>query len=493
MHKREIGQFGLPSVLAFGLLLVTLGVTANAQTPSPQTPGGWNAVINSGSNSYSPTYAIVDATQYGTAGTDVCALINNVFGTYNLFSGTTGNFISSGVVIDARGATTLNCQSGVNPWANLLSNENANEYQNFSNTVLLPAGIITINTTWTLPNWTHLVGEGANTTIIRAGSGLSSGSDIIDMGSEVSSNYCGFTVGDCPAIVIEHLGINVGGPSIAGKGIVNCCAQELSRANDVAISNVATGLALTDTSAENSGPYTNLLISNVNTCLSIGPATTNIPPYAPTMINSRGVHGLTCSTVAGSTAAITIDGPNNTLEDISITGSSKSSQDGILIGSQGVASGNTLLNVSGTTLNNVVHIKNQTITNAPLNCPSSSSTGPFYTVCDLTMFGVAGTNTNSTIKDDLTSSTVNDATLAMYTLGEIVVSGSGPTNIGYSRYTTATVAGAVATPWLIGTTSPVGTTCTVGALYSCTGTSSSCQSALYECSGNKGWIKVTIQ
>jgi len=71
MHKREIGQFGLLSVLACGLLLVALGVPANAQTPSPQTPGGWNAVINSGGNSHSPTYAIVDATQYGTAGTDI--------------------------------------------------------------------------------------------------------------------------------------------------------------------------------------------------------------------------------------------------------------------------------------------------------------------------------------------------------------------------------------------------------------------------------------
>jgi len=77
MYKRENGRFGLSSVLECGLLLVALGVSASAQNPnSPQTPGGWNAVINSGSNSYSPTYAIVDATQYGTAGTDVCALIN---------------------------------------------------------------------------------------------------------------------------------------------------------------------------------------------------------------------------------------------------------------------------------------------------------------------------------------------------------------------------------------------------------------------------------
>ncbi|MGC2450650.1 MAG: hypothetical protein WA477_23585 [Candidatus Sulfotelmatobacter sp.] len=199
----------------------------------------------------------------------------------------------------------------------------------------------------------------------------------------------------------------------------------------------------------------------------------------------------TCSTAAGSTAAITIDGPNNTLEDISIVGSSKATQDGVLIGSQGVASGNTLVNVSGKTLNNIIHIKNQTIANAPLNCPSSSSSGPYYTVCDLTMFGLAGTNINSIIKDDLTSSTVNDSTVAMYTLGEIVVSGSGPTNIGYSRYTTATVAGTVTTPWLVGASSPVGTTCTVGALYSCTG--SSCSSALYECEGNKGWFAVKIQ
>jgi hypothetical protein len=52
---------------------------------------------------------------------------------------------------------------------------------------------------------------------------------------------------------------------------------------------------------------------------------------ANTMVNSRGVHGLTCSVSSSATseAAITIYGPSNTLEDISISGSS--SQDGALI------------------------------------------------------------------------------------------------------------------------------------------------------------------
>jgi hypothetical protein len=162
---------------------------------------------------------------------------------------------------------------------------------------------------------------------------------MIDMGyeSKASDYPCyvivnGNDTWNCPSIVIEHLGI-IG--NLNENGIVNCCAQELSRVNDVSISNATTGLALSDQFAQNSGPYSNLTISGVNTCLSIG-------LNGKALVNSRGVHGLTCSVNSGNLPAITIDGPDNSLEDITISG--VSTPDGIFIGSQAPAEGNMLFN-----------------------------------------------------------------------------------------------------------------------------------------------------
>lgn len=467
-------QFGL------GILLVTaLSMRVSAQQ-------GQNAVVQStGPITTSPSYAIVDATQFQVNGSDLCATINNVFGVYYPTVGA-----ANGIVVDARGisGTALQCTSGTNPWSNLISAENKYGNDEFTDIVLLPAGTIQIQTTWVLPNYTHLIGQGPNSTIIQAGSNITQ--DMIDMG-QASGLLCS-SLPDCPGVVIEHLELNGNGNQY---GIVNCCAQELSRVNDVSISNVKTGLWLSDRFAQNSGPYTNLTISGVNTCLSIGPA------MSGNMVNSRGVHGLQCSVNSTSSAAITVDGPNNSLEDISIS-SASSSADGIYVGSKGSAEGNTFLNIQGSGLNNVIHISNANNSgvSGPQNCPythnRTSGQGTVYNVCDLTIFGVARSSGTSTVKDDLTGTTIIDSTLAMYTLGEIV--GTNYTSFGYSRFTTATASGNTnATPWLVGATYPSGS-CKIGTLYSCTGSSSACNNstataALWQCvpvSGTPTWTKI---
>lgn len=484
MHLVKRTQLATLNLAVAVLVLAASSTNLNAQD-------GWNATVQSG-NPVTPSasYAIVDATQF--SGNDLCAMINNVFIKY--YPGTPGTSgTASGVVIDARGVSALNCSSAVNPWANLITAETAaNGSTAFSNIVLLPAGMITIQTPWLLPSFTHLIGQGPATTVIQAASGLGS-NDMIDMGTEMtppSSNPCyDSTSGtwDCPGIVIEHLGL-VGNSS--ANGIVNCCAQELSRVNDVSISTVATALWLSDQFSQNSGPYTNLTISGVNQCLKIGPASNNYK-----MINSRGVHGLTCSISNPPGAAITIDGPNNSLEDISISISGSSAQDGILIWSQGPAQGNTLFNIqgSGTGLKNVIHVKST----GPTGPASGAQNCPYYTsnlgnsvasfVCDLTIFGIAGTGT-STVQDDLTGTTITDSTLSMYILGEYV--GTKSSSFGYSRLTTATASSNTnATPWLVGATAP-SSSCAVGTIYSCTGCTAPA-GALYECmGGGSTWKKI---
>jgi len=84
--------------IAVGVVVtVTLAITANAQ--SPQTPEGWNASVYSGNVVPSPSYAVVDATQY--QGSDICAMVNSVFGVYHWNA--TNNGTAFGIVVDARG------------------------------------------------------------------------------------------------------------------------------------------------------------------------------------------------------------------------------------------------------------------------------------------------------------------------------------------------------------------------------------------------------
>lgn len=167
------------------------------------------------------------------------------------------------------------------------------------------------------------------------------------------------------------------------------------------------------------------------------------------------------------------------MEDINITESStSSSQDGILIGSIGPAQDNLLVNIHGSNLKNVIHISSN-----PGSSPLNAS--------DVTILGVTRAGGTNTIEDDLTpsgSSTntiLQDASIGMYTVGDVVQAGSN-TNAGHSRFTTSPNA----PTWLVGASAPGSAqSCAVGDLYSCD--SSSCASTLWECeSGTPEWVVV---
>jgi hypothetical protein len=438
---------------------------------------GTNAIHVGNSNVAS--VAFVDATQYAGGSQDICAVIAYVLSS----SGFYGNN-SNGVVVDARGFTgTLSCS--VNPFHNLFTSFPT---ELVSSTVLLPANTIPIQTTWVLPTDTRIVGEGSGVTVLQPTSNFGGTGDMIDMG------YSPGTLVDATGVVIEHLRLNGGGQDI--NGIVNELSQELSYVNDVTITNLGgTGLTLgTDPpdcpssndncgflgAAGDSGPYSNIYYSGSGTCLSI------------LAVSTRGVHGLTCAMTGLSAPAIVLDGPNNSLEDVTITNQSTSpSGDGILVGpmagsgySYTFAHANVLMNVAGTNLTNVVHISSHASSNS--DCPPGvSTTNPTVNdVCDVTILGISGSSIGSaTIQDDLSSTTLTNPTVAMYVVGEQMFGGTNP---GNSRFTTST---SVPT-WLMGGGSPAPSSCSVaGSLYSCTGVGGTCADTIYGCAGGS-WTKI---
>jgi hypothetical protein len=440
--------------LLLGAALVVFGyvfsspLPASAQTYPPCAKGqGFNAAYGNCTNgSPNGSFALIDASQYMNQG-DICAAIHAIFANYN------GNN-SYGTVVDARGfhpGISQGCST--NPWASL----NPLPY---SSVVLLPPGTITLSTTWTLPSYTSVVGQGPNVTIIQAGSGFSG--EIIDMGT---NTICPEAFADCPSVQIEHLGVN--GSNIAGvtAGIKNGFSQEKSWVNDVAFTNIANiALDIENSNAFNSGPYTNLTMSNVGTCLKI--------KSFPT----RGVHGLTCSTTGSSSgAAIYLDAINNSLEDIYIQGGA--SQDGILVGSQAAAGNNLLFNISGSGLNSVVHICGSSNAGHCLGIGGAS---------DITLLGIKSLSAGNTIEDDLSGTTITDSTVGMYIIGE-PVQGQGA-SIGYSRFTTSTSTNAAT--WLVGPNAPAQTpNCANGDLFSQTTVGTPPNTTLWGCGGGQ-WYAI---
>ena len=92
------------------LLLVGFSGMFLIPTIRLQAQNGSNAVVYSsgGPIAVSPSYDLVDAARFGSG--DICNSISTIFGTYN-----TSN--ANGIVIDARGVTSLTCTSGDgNPW-----------------------------------------------------------------------------------------------------------------------------------------------------------------------------------------------------------------------------------------------------------------------------------------------------------------------------------------------------------------------------------------
>jgi hypothetical protein len=162
-----------------------------------------------------------------------------------------------------------------------------------------------------------------------------------------------------------------------------------------------------------------------------------------------------------------IDSPNNSIEDVSVTG--PSGGDGILLGSRNSvksnARSNVLMNIRGAGLanGNVVHLSNNT-GGGKSNCPGS------YNACDITIMGVTSPTGVNPILDSVTGTTVPASTLGMYVLGEQIFSNSSAT--GYARLTTNPGTGNPGIPtWLVGSNPQ--TPCATGALYSCVGGSCS--------------------
>ena len=203
---------------------------------------------------------------------------------------------------------------------------------------------------------------------------------------------------------------------------------------------------------------------------------------------TRGINGLTCNG-SGSSPAILLDGSNNTIQNVSISGYSG---DGIRIGSQigsqttsGAESNNLLFNITGSSVTNLVHICGSSDT----SCGTSSS---LAAPSDITLMGVNG-GTTASIEDDVTSANLSG--VVGHVLGEQLPSG------GYSRFTTNNCAnnGVQSCPaWFVGPSAngPVAgtTSCSQvanGSLFSATtSTTSQHPTTLLGCIGST-WQKLS--
>lgn len=448
----------LESAGAFVGAVITLVVCFSIPSTQAEAQTGANAVYNSSGtcSPCTPSTAFIDASVFGGIHTDFCTVLNGILGSLGYPTG--------GAVIDARGlpatGTSNTCTSS--PWGS------GRSYVNVPSTILLPAATIIIPATWLLPNNTKLIGEGSNatggTTIQAKANSFATNTPMIQFGS---SPVC--APNPCTTISVEDLMLDGQGQFI--NGIQNANSAELSYVNNVTLYQVRnTGLMVSGT-AQNSGPYSNITLNVGNYSATTSTVCANINGLNGT----RGIHGLTCiSTNNDAEVAVYLDSSNTTIEDVNIAGF----WDGILVGSQAPAQSNVLLNISGNTHTtgvsspiNVIHISNAMTDSVP-------------NVSDLSSMGInnAGPSGTHSFQDDLTSTTLSDAYVAMYALGK-------PVNGGYSRFTTSPNAAT----WAAGTGAPSTTVpckaSTAGSLYS--NTSASASPALYVCPVGGGiWVSV---
>jgi hypothetical protein len=489
-HMRIPKIVTLYSLLRAALLLalgyIVIGGCGQAQAQCSTTGAtGFNAVYCGTATQGS--YAMVDANQF-SGGTDICLRIKNAFSAGYLSTSTL-----YGILVDARGVTpmsgTVQYSCSVNPWGSTWYQHSGTTWI-LPSVVLLPSGVISTTAKWIMPANSELIGEGSSTTILQAASAIT---DMIDMG-KADTSFCNSSAGssyNCPRVRIEHLGLDGNSQNVNVNGIVNYYAQELSYVQDVAFTNIKlTALTLwgninlqDNYASNNSGPYSGLTMTSVGTCLSIDGT-----------YDTRGVHGLNCSTSGtSSSAAIFLDGYNNSLEDITLSGSNSN---GILVGSRNAAQNNLLFNISGSGFSNLINFSNATGSG---NCPAITKAGSTsYNVCDITVIGITnGKSGTNTIYDQVSNCPVScgspvaltDSSLGLYILGEPVQYGdSNGTNdhfLGYSHFTTSPNWSS----WIVGTTSSpsgCGTTVSIGSLYSAT---SGSNGTLWECESS-GWVKV---
>jgi hypothetical protein len=457
---RYTGKLGLNAAL-FAILFVILICWAASPIPAPaQCSGsqGNNAVYapcgTGGAINPQGSSAYIDASMFNTS-SDICSRIHAALAA--IPSGVTG------AVIDARGiSASLTCPTGKTPWV----------YTSTVTTpaaILLPAQTILLNTGWTLPSRTRIVGVGGGantgstgvTTIQACKSGITGCSNftgaLVAMGS-VSTSFCPSNV--CNGISVEDLWLDGQGQNVVG--IANSFASEGSYVKHVTLNQlVGAGLSITAPSgagsAQNSGPYQDITVAPGSG------ATTGTICARILNVSTRGIHGMSCINTSSTipTVAITLDASNNSIEDVTVQGF----QNGVRLGANASAQNDLLKNISGgTSVTDVVFLTNVT----------------GHTVSDITMLGIGnGGSATHTIQDSRTTptTTISDATVAMYVLGEQLTGGSS--NIGFSRFTTSP---SVPT-WSNGSGSPSNTvTCKLGALYSNTGGKSGSSNTWWVCS-----------
>lgn len=442
-------RFGLGS---FAVLVALLACSLASPTPAQAQSAGQNTIYNASGTTGS--WAFVDASVFNTS-SDICFRIHAALGAIPAGS--------VGAVIDARGiSTNLTCPSGKTPWVYTTTITTPA-------TILLPAQTILINTGWTLPTGTRIVGEGGGannasegvTTIQACKSGMTGCSAaltgaIVAMGS-ASTTFCPANV--CNGISVENMWLDGQGQNVVG--ISNSYSSESSYVKHVTLSQiVGTGLTVTAPSGagtpQNSGPYEDI------TCAPGTGAVAGTVCVRLLNVSTRGIHGMTCINTSTTipTNAIALDGSNNSIEDVNVQGF----QYGVRLGAGSSAQNNLLKNISGGSgVTDVVFITNVT----------------GHTVTDITMLGIGnGGSATHTIQDNRTSptTTISDATVAMYVLGEQLTGGGTP--IGYSRFTTSP---SVPT-WANGSGSPSNSvTCKIGALYSNTGGKSGSSNTWWVC------------
>jgi hypothetical protein len=246
----------------------------------------------------------------------------------------------------------------------------------------------------------------------------------------------------CTGISVENVWLD--GQGLGNSLIVNSYAQEQSYARHVTLYGfAASGLNVSPPSSgsgtpQNSGPYSDI------TCAVGANAASGTSCVRILNVSTRGIHGLSCTNSSATipSNAIALDGPNNSIEDVTAQGF----QYGVRIGASSSAPNNLLKNIAGGSgMTAVVFL--------------TSIAG--HAVNDIAILGVTANGATDSILDNRTipATTLTDSTVGMYVLGEPMTNGG--TTIAYSRFTTSPN-----TPtWIHGSAVP-STPCQLGSLYS---------------------------
>ncbi|HWY60001.1 MAG TPA: hypothetical protein VNZ03_36395 [Terriglobales bacterium] len=433
---------------------------------------GNNAVYDSTGTTITYSWAFVDASVFSGTGVDFCGQIYSALGAIPASA--------PGGVIDARGVQISGGNSCTNagitdtPW------QQGSTLHTKPSVILLPAGTITIGYSWRIPDRTRIIGEGAASTVLKAGSGLGTGSMVRLGDSDLCSPIC-FGIG------VENLALD--GSSSGVSGISNQNSQERTYVDRVNLTGISgTGLYVGTTGeGQNSGPYSNIAFSSSGSSAICA----QILGSGPT----RGIHNLSCTDTNGTLpgVAIYLDAHGNSIENVSVGGF----KNGIVLGSDTSscgstpcrAKGNVLVNIAGNSsisgMSNVVHICGSVSATVCPNRPSDP------TVTDLTVLGVTKNGATNAIDDDNipvpspgTATKITDATVAIYAVGDDSIAGS----TAFTRFTTASGSTSVPT-WLLGNSAVlVGSSCQPGTIYT-NRSSSGIGTTLYACTSS-GWAAV---